>query len=59
MSDAIQNAEAVELQEGQDPATALRNAKLFILHANSNTVFRKLFYWRAIPTVCWVVVCFV
>jgi CHAT domain-containing protein len=33
------------LDRGEDPATALRNAKLRILKSNSNTVFRKPFYW--------------
>jgi CHAT domain-containing protein len=31
--------------KGQDPATALRNAKFAILHANSASVFKKPFYW--------------
>jgi CHAT domain-containing protein len=34
-----------ELTQGKDPATALRDAKLAMLHANANTVFRKPFYW--------------
>lgn len=34
-----------ELTRGKDPATALRDAKLAMLHANANTVFRKPFYW--------------
>jgi CHAT domain-containing protein len=35
-----------ELRNGKDPATALRAAKLSLLHsANSNSVFRKPFYW--------------
>jgi len=33
------------LDQSEDPAVALRNAKLFILHANAGTVFRKPFYW--------------
>jgi CHAT domain-containing protein len=33
------------LSQGKDPATALRDAKLAMLHGNSNTVFRKPFYW--------------
>jgi CHAT domain-containing protein len=33
------------LDRGEDPATALRNAKLRVLKSNSNTVFRKPFYW--------------
>jgi CHAT domain-containing protein len=33
------------LDKGEDPATALRNAKLFILKSNSATVFHKPFYW--------------
>jgi CHAT domain-containing protein len=31
------------LSQGKDPATALRDAKLFLLH--SGTVFKKPFYW--------------
>ena len=35
-----------ELSQGKDPATALRDAKLKLLHsADSNSVFRKPFYW--------------
>jgi CHAT domain-containing protein len=35
-----------ELRNGKDPATALRAAKLSLLHsANPNSVFRKPFYW--------------
>lgn len=34
-----------ELAQGKDPATALRDAKLTMLHSNANTVFRKPFYW--------------
>lgn len=33
------------LNQGKDPATALRVAKLSMLHSNSNTVFKKPFYW--------------
>lgn len=33
------------LDKGEDPAVALRNAKLFILKSNSTSVFRKPFYW--------------
>ena len=33
------------LSQGKDPATALRDAKLSLLHANSDTVFKKPFYW--------------
>ncbi len=35
-----------ELKDGKDPATALRDAKLSLLHsANPNSVFKKPFYW--------------
>ena len=34
-----------ELSQGKDPATALRDAKLSMLHSNSDTVFKKPFYW--------------
>jgi CHAT domain-containing protein len=35
-----------ELSQGKDPATALRNAKLSLLHsADPNSVFKKPFYW--------------
>lgn len=34
-----------ELDRGEDPAAALREAKLLTLKSNSNTVFRKPFYW--------------
>ena len=34
-----------ELSQGKDPATALRDAKLSMLRANSNTVFKKPYYW--------------
>jgi len=33
------------LDRGEDPAAALREAKLFTLKSNFNTVFRKPFYW--------------
>jgi len=33
------------LDRGQDPATALRKAKLELLHASQGTVFEKPFYW--------------
>jgi len=33
------------LHRGEEPAVALRNAKLFILKSNGATVFRKPFYW--------------
>jgi CHAT domain-containing protein len=33
------------IDKGQDPATALRNAKLAILHSGSASVFKKPFYW--------------
>ena len=33
------------LTHGEDPATALRNAKLSILKSNARTVFAKPFYW--------------
>jgi CHAT domain-containing protein len=35
-----------ELRDGKDPASALRSAKLSLLHsADSNSVFKKPFYW--------------
>jgi len=35
-----------ELSQGKDPATALRNAKLALLHSSdSKSVFKKPFYW--------------
>jgi CHAT domain-containing protein/tetratricopeptide (TPR) repeat protein len=35
-----------ELSQGKDPATALRNAKLSLLHSpDPESVFRKPFYW--------------
>ena len=33
------------LSQGKDPATALRDAKLALLRSNSDTVFKKPFYW--------------
>lgn len=33
------------LNRGEDPATALRDAKLRLLRSNSDTVFHKPFYW--------------
>jgi CHAT domain-containing protein len=33
------------LSQGKDPATALRDAKLSLLHSSSDTVFKKPFYW--------------
>jgi CHAT domain-containing protein len=33
------------LDQGKDPATALRNAKLSIIKSNAHTVFAKPFYW--------------
>jgi len=34
-----------ELSQGKDPATALRDAKLAMLHSHSNDVFKKPYYW--------------
>jgi len=35
-----------ELRLGKDPASALRSAKLALLHSTrQNTVFKKPFYW--------------
>lgn len=34
-----------ELSQGKDPATALRDAKLSLLHSNPDSVFKKPFYW--------------
>lgn len=50
VSDASSTAQLMDalysdLEHGADPATALRNAKLFILKSNSSTVFHKPFYW--------------
>lgn len=33
------------LDQGKDPATALRDAKLSTLKSNAHTVFAKPFYW--------------
>lgn len=33
------------LGRGEDPATALRDAKLFLLRSNTKTVYAKPFYW--------------
>ncbi|HET7107510.1 MAG TPA: CHAT domain-containing protein [Candidatus Acidoferrum sp.] len=33
------------LERGEDPATALRNAKLLMIKSNAHTVFAKPFYW--------------
>jgi CHAT domain-containing protein len=33
------------IDKGQDPATALHNAKLAILHSSGASVFKKPFYW--------------
>jgi CHAT domain-containing protein len=33
------------LDRGEDAATALRNAKLSLLHSRSGSVFAKPFYW--------------
>lgn len=33
------------LTHGEDPAAALRNAKLSLLKSNAHTVFAKPFYW--------------
>ena len=41
----LMNSLYAELNQGKDPATALHDAKLAMLHNNSNTVFRKPFYW--------------
>jgi CHAT domain-containing protein/tetratricopeptide (TPR) repeat protein len=41
----LMNSLYAGLNQGKDPATALRDAKLAMLHGNSNTVFRKPFYW--------------
>jgi CHAT domain-containing protein len=50
VSDATSTAQLMDafysgLDRGEDPATALRNAKLLILKSNSGNVFRKPFYW--------------
>ena len=42
----LMNALYRELGNGKDPASALRSAKLSLLHStNPSTVFRKPFYW--------------
>jgi CHAT domain-containing protein len=33
------------LSKGEDPASALRAAKLSLLHSDSNSVYKKPFYW--------------
>jgi CHAT domain-containing protein len=33
------------LSQGKDPATALRDAKLSLLHSKADSVFKKPFYW--------------
>lgn len=50
VSDAPSTAQLMDklysgLDHGEDPATALRNAKLSILKTNRATVFHKPFYW--------------
>ncbi len=50
VSDASSTAQLMDalyagLDRGEDPAAALRDAKLLILKSNANTVFRKPFYW--------------
>jgi CHAT domain-containing protein len=50
VSDASSTAQLMDalysgLDRGEDPAAALRDAKLLVLKANANTVFRKPFYW--------------
>jgi CHAT domain-containing protein len=50
VSDAASTAELMDrlyagLDQGEDPATALRNAKLSLLKSNQGTVFHKPFYW--------------
>jgi CHAT domain-containing protein len=52
VSDASSTPELMDamyrsLDRGENPATALRQAKLFILKSNDGTVFRKPFYWAA------------
>jgi CHAT domain-containing protein len=41
----LMDAMYAALDKGEDPASALRDAKLSILKSNSNTVFKKPFYW--------------
>jgi CHAT domain-containing protein len=50
VSDATATPELMDafyrgLDRGEDPATALRDAKVFLLKSNASTVFRKPFYW--------------
>lgn len=50
VSDASSTAQLMDafyagLDRGEDPAAALRAAKLLVLKSNANTVFRKPFYW--------------
>lgn len=50
VSDASSTAQLMDalyagLGRGEDPAAALRDAKLLVLKSNANTVFRKPFYW--------------
>jgi CHAT domain-containing protein len=50
VSDASSTAQLMDqlyggLDKGQDPATALRNAKLSLIQSNANGVFRKPYYW--------------
>jgi CHAT domain-containing protein len=50
VSDASSTAQLMDalyagLDRGEDPAAALRDAKLLVLKSNANTVFRKPFYW--------------
>jgi CHAT domain-containing protein len=50
VSDASSTAQLMDalyggLDRGEDPATALRNAKLSVLKSNRTTVFRKPLYW--------------
>jgi len=42
---ALMDAFYKELNQGKDPATALRDAKLTLLHSDADNVFRKPFYW--------------
>jgi CHAT domain-containing protein len=50
VSDASSTAQLMDelyagLDRGEDPARALRNAKLSVLKSNRTTVYRKPFYW--------------
>jgi len=50
VSDAPSTAQLMDafytgLDRGEDPAAALRNAKLLLLKSNDSSVFRKPFYW--------------